>query len=428
MIIQGLLASIASAGGGAPPPPQASGLYAWEWDSDNLATNRIPNTPYNGAGSSGSSSGSVNMPLAGGWNNNGIIWYNNNGGQQIWPANANSFMSTSDFLQSPYATSWASGTRTGLTIELWFYPTAGARTLVSEHGMGGPGSAGWRDNIIELNSNGTVVADIWPYTGGPITTFNSVNYNAWNHLIYTYNVSTTTLSLQLNGDAIVSNSSKGWDCAVENGGGLYYAIGYADQTSLSSGANITNFDGRWGKVRIANYPMASNRVSDWAKYNSFSVVDSGTSLGTSWTVEVVGEFFPSQYWATIWGNEAWLLGTGHLAYLTGPTNLSVGRPNAQFEYTVDMGIKAYWAFTHTDGGGIDVYRNGVLQTPTASNYTQPTPASNTLIFGARHGNDGTGSTDFCPGNYLYTNITASALAPATISSNYTTLQATYGLP
>lgn len=426
MIIQGLLASIAS-GGGSPPPPQPGGLYAWEWDSDNLSTNRIPNTSYYGSGSSGYSSGIVDLSLSNSWNSTTTPWPSGNTGVQIWPASSSSFLSTSDFLQSPYATSWASNTRTGLTIELWFYPTNGSRTLVSEHGMGGPGSSGWRDNIIELNSDGTVVADIWPYTGGPITTGNSVNYNSWNHLIYTYNVSTTTLSLQLNSGTVVSNSSKDWTCAVEGGNGLYYAIGYADQTNLMAGANTTNFDGRWGKVRIANYPMASNYNSDWVKYNAFSITDSNTSLGTSWTVEVVGDFHPSTYWATIWGNEVWNSGSGHIAYLTSPTNLAVGAPNVQFEYTVDPGTRAYWAFTHTDGGGIDVYRNGVLLTPTSNNYVQPSVAGNTLLFGARHGNDGTGTTDSCPGNYMYTNISSSALSPAAIALNYITLQAQYGL-
>lgn len=430
MIIQGLLASISAGGGTPPPPPQPSGLYAWEWDADNLSGSRISNTSFYGSGSTGYTSEVVNMSIANSWNTNNVVWYNGNGGQQIWPASSDSFMATSDFLQSPYSSSWSSSNRTGLTIELWFYPVNGARTLVSETGVGGPGSAGWHDSIIELNSNGTIVADIWPYTGGTITTGNSVNYNSWNHLIYTYNVSTTTLSIQLNGGTVVSNSSKPWESAAEGGGGgLYYAIGWADTlTNLSAGANTTNFDGRWGKVRIANYPMDSNYNSDWVKYNTFGITDSQTSIGASWTVEVVGDFHPSQYWATIWGNEVWNSGTGHLAYLTNSTNLAVGAPNVQCEYTVDMGTRAYWAFTHSDGGGIDVYRNGVLLTPVTNNYVQPSVASNTLLFGARHGGDGTGTTDLCPGNYLYTNISGSALPPATIASNFTTLQATYGLP
>lgn len=432
MITQGIIASIASASGGGGGTPQPTGLYAWQWDSDYWSTNSLPNAPYNGAGSSGYTSEPVALTAAGGWTSTSTTWSNSNGGFYISGSTSGSFLQTPDFTQSVYSSSWASGTRTGLTIELWFYPTAGARTLVSEQGAGGADSAGWRDNIIELNSNGTVVADIWPYTGGPITTANSVNFNAWNHVIYTYNISTTTLSLQLNGGTVVSNSSKTWQCGVENGGGLHYAIGYADATNLMANANTTNFDGRWGKIRIANYPMAGNYDADWTKYNplSFSVADSGTSLGANWTVEIVGDFHPTTFWATMWGNEVWNSSTGHLAYLTSMTSLNVGRPNAQLEYTLAQSVstKSYWAFVHSDGSAIDVYRNGQLLYETANNYTQPAPASNTLLFGARHTNDGTGQADTCPGNYLYTNITQSALSPATITSNYNTLKTTYGLP
>lgn len=436
MPVTQILSVVGRSGGVAPPPPppQPSGLYAWEWDADNVAINKIPNSYYYGNGANYGTDQNVPLTFFNSTvTTTPVTWYNGNIGKKIQGSVSSFFMQTPDFLQSVYANAWSSSTRTGLTIELWFYPINGARTLVSEHGAGGAGGATWRDNIIEINSNGTVVADIWPYTGGPITTTNSVNYNAWNHLIYTYNVSTTTLSLQLNGGTIVS-ATKNWTCAVEGGNGLYYAIGFADATNLMANANTTNFDGYWGKVRIANYPMASNRVSDWAKYNSFSVVDSSISLGANWTVEVVGDFYPSTFWATMWGNEAWNLSTGHLVYLTSPTTMSVGRPNAQFEYTLadSLSVKSYWAFTHADGGGIDVYRNGVLLTPTTSNYTQPDAASNTLIFGARHLNDGSGGAepnvlDKLPGNYLYTNITQSKLPPATIASNFTTLQATYGL-
>lgn len=439
MPVSQLLSVVGRGGGTTPPPtPQPAGLYAWEWDSDSVSGNKIPNTYYYGNGANYTSDQNVpltffNSPVT----TTPLTWYNGNSGKQIRGSASSFFMQTPDFLTSGYAGAWSSSTRTGLTIELWFYPTNGARTLVSEIGTGGAISATWHDSIIELNSNGTVVADIWPYTGGSITTANSVNFNAWNHVIYTYNVSASLLSIQLNGGTVVS-AIKDWTCAVENGGGLYYAIGYADATNLMANANTTNFDGYWGKIRIANYPMASNRVSDWAKYNSFSVLDSGTALGANWTVEVVGDFYPSNFWATMWGNDAWSPGTGHIAYLTGPNTLLVGAAGYAGNVNVytladNLSIKSYWAFTHTTSGGIDVYRNGTLLTPSSSNYVQPSSAGNTLIFGARHLNDGTGGTDpnvldKLPGNYLYTNISASALSPATIASNYTTLQATYSIP
>lgn len=432
-VLQTIIATAGSTGGGGTPPtPQPNNLYAWEWDSDNFAT-QWADSPYATTGSTfPTGAETVNLTASGGWNTTGTTWFNGNPGIQAWGASSSSYLQTPDWINSTgYGSSWASSNRTGLTIEMWFYPTNGARTLVGEWGGGGgAGYSGWHDTIVELNSNGTIVANIWPYSGANLTTGNSVNFNAWNHVIYTYNISTTTLSIQLNGGPVASASGRTWQCAVEYGGGLHYAFGYADAvTDLSADANATNFDGRWGKIRIANFPMDSHYNSDWTKYNPFNVVDSLTSLGTSWSVEVVGEFFPSQYWATIWGNEVWNSSTGHLAYFTGSTNLVVGRPNAQFEYTLTQPIstRAYWVFAHTDGGGIDVYRNGVLLTPSANNYTQPSVAGNTLIFGSRHGNDGTGTTDFCPGNYLYTNISASALPPATIATNYTMLQGTYGI-
>lgn len=419
-----------------PPPPQPGGLYAWEWDSDSVSGNNIPNTFYTGNGANGATDQNVPLTLNNGFNSGAITWYNGQGGKQVWANNSSAFMQTPDFLTSPYASAWASGTRTGLTIELWFYPTNGARTLVSEQGAGGATHATWRDNIIELNSNGTVVADIWPYTGGPITTANSVNFNAWNHVIYTYNVSASLLSIQLNGGTVVS-ATKDWTCAVESGGGLYYAIGYADATNLMANANTTNFDGYWGKVRIANYPMASNRATDWAKYNSFSVMDSGYSLGPTWSVEVVGDFYPSNYWATMWGNDNWSTGQGHIAYLTGPNTLLVGAAGyagLDDVYTLadNTSLKSYWAFVHTDGGGIQVYRNGVLLTPSSSGYSQPSSAGNTLIFGARHLNDGTGGTepnvlDKLPGNYYLHLASNVAMTAQDVIANFNNYKATYGL-
>lgn len=312
-----------------------------------------------------------------------------------------------------------------ITINIWFYPTANNIQIVSELQAQDPGS-GYHYSILEIDSSGHILGRFWPNAGTGMATSNSVTLNAWNHVWYTNNASGYE-QLQLNGGTIATQTVT----ARSGPGSSSFAFGIVDATDLDgTSGSRSAFQGKIGYFQYKNdATTGSNYSSTWSKYNSFSVVDSLTSLGTSWTVEVVGEFYPSTYWATMWGNEVWNTSSGHLAYFTGPTNLAVGRPNAQFEYTMaqDIGIRAYWAFTHTDGGGIDVYRNGVLLTPSANNYTQPSVASNTLLFGARHGNDGTGTTDFCPGNYLYTNISASALPPATITSNYNSYKTTYGL-
>lgn len=165
---------------------------------------------------------------------------------------------------------------------------------------------------------------------------------------------------------------------------------------------------------------------------SFQSIDSNFSLGASWTVEIICDLFPTQFWATIWGNESWFAGQGHLAYLTSTTSLNVGSPNAQDSYTLaqDVSVKSYWVFTHSDGGGIDVYRNGVLLTPDMPGYTQPSsPASNTLLYGARHGNDGTGTTDTIgSGNYYYYDISTQAQTAGWVDASYNNLKGAYGLP
>jgi len=160
-------------------------------------------------------------------------------------------------------------------------------------------------------------------------------------------------------------------------------------------------------------------------------IDSNTSLGTTWTVEFVCDLYPTTFWATMWGNEVWNAGQGHLAYLTSTVNLNIGSPNAADEYTLaqDVSVKSYWAFTHSNGGGISVYRNGTLLTPTFSAYVQPaSPAGNTLLYGSRHNNDGTGTTDTVSnGTFYWTNISADAKDAAYISSQYSILQGIYGI-
>ena len=161
---------------------------------------------------------------------------------------------------------------------------------------------------------------------------------------------------------------------------------------------------------------------------TFEPIDSLQSLGITWTVELVVEPQPSQYWAVLWGNEIYDNGLGHFAYFGSTTNLNVGSPSGQNEYTVsDIGARAHWVFTHTNGGGVSVYRNGVLLTPDVTNYVQSSVATNTLLWGGRHNNNGIGFTDTLPGNYLYTNIRTTALDAAGVVSAYNALSGSYGL-
>jgi hypothetical protein len=163
----------------------------------------------------------------------------------------------------------------------------------------------------------------------------------------------------------------------------------------------------------------------------FTPIDSGMSLGLDWTVEIIAQLTPTQFWATIWGNEVWNEGKGHLAYLGNENFLVVGAPNAANEYSLSQNFstKAYWAFTHSNGAGINVYRNGVLLIPGNPAYVQPTSvAPNTLLWGARHSNDGTGTNDpIGSGTYFYTNIFNEEKTESFIQSQYNSFQGSYGI-
>lgn len=172
-------------------------------------------------------------------------------------------------------------------------------------------------------------------------------------------------------------------------------------------------------------------ISGRAGGPAYTPVDSGVSLGADWTIELIADMQPTDFWATIWGNEVWNDGLGHLAYLNSPTYLNVGSPNSANEYVLaePVSVKSYWVFTHSDGGGINVYRNGVYLPPNASSYNQPSGiAPNTLLWGARHNNDGTGANDTIgSANYYYTNVQSIAQNAEWVAASYENLRGPYGI-
>lgn len=175
----------------------------------------------------------------------------------------------------------------------------------------------------------------------------------------------------------------------------------------------------------------NNPVQGGGGGGNFTPTDTGITLGTDWTIEIVAELTPTTFWATLWGNEIYNSGLGHFAYLTSTTNLNVGSPIGTDGYdlsSISIANKAHWAFSHQNGSGISVYHNGVLLNTNSPGYVQANPASNTLLIGARHNNGGDGSTDFCTGTYYYNHVTSSALDAAAVQASYDGLKLTYGLP
>ena len=156
-------------------------------------------------------------------------------------------------------------------------------------------------------------------------------------------------------------------------------------------------------------------------------------MQSDWTIELIAELTPTTFWAALWGNESFDQGQGFVSYFTSTSTLNVGSPSGQDTYNVSgIDTKGYWAFTHTSGGGIQVYRNGALVTPDASALSiQPTGGAGSwpLVIGSRHTNSGTGSTDSCPGKYYWYNVSTNTAKDATaIQASYDAIKGTYGLP
>lgn len=407
-IIQGLIASISGVGGGSPPPPPTGADFFWAGDQDYWIA-------------------------FGGINANSI--FSN-------PAPANPSYTypdgsytgkTRNFTGSEYMISMNLGIGNAfqsntITIDIWFWPTANDVQIMSEINDQSP-SAGYHYSMLEINASGYVKAKFWQ--GGPelshqiITSSNTVNLNQWNHIYFTED-SLGGHTFELNGVGTgVQNPV--YSRAIPGSTTEYFAIGLADATKMVS----TNaFQGKIGYINIRDYVAPSTYSSTVNKFRP-AITNTGISLGPDWTVEIVADLQPTTFWATIWGNEIYNLGLGHFAYLTSTTTLSVGSPLGTdfYDLAQDVSVKSHWAFAHTNGGGIDVYRNGVLLTKTAPGYTQPpTLPLNTLLIGARHQNDGTGTNDPCPGNYYYYNITGAAMNQSMITASYNNLKTIYGLP
>ena len=404
-IIQGLIASIGGVGTPPPPPPYNGTDFFWAGDQDfwmafggiqgnSLFSNPAPGNPAY-TYPDGSYTGKTR-------NFSGSEWMisTNLGIGNAWVPNNNA-----------------------ISINYWFWPTANNIQLLSELGVQDP-SSGFHYTILEIDSGGYIKARFWNGFGTQaITSNNTVILNQWNHVYFAEDTQGGHI-FELNG--IATNSQTYYTRQTPGATQEYFAVGISDGTNM---VTSNPFQGKIGYLTISDYVKGSTYAGEVNKFRP-PYINTGITLGTSWTIEIIAELNPTQYWATFWGNENYNAGLGHFAYFNGPASLNVGSIAGQNAYNVaDIGTKGYWAFTHQDGGGISLYRNGVLVNPNVTGYVQPFPAGNTLLIGARHQNSGAGTTDLLPGTYYYTNVNNSTALDATaILASYNSIKGTYGLP
>jgi len=158
---------------------------------------------------------------------------------------------------------------------------------------------------------------------------------------------------------------------------------------------------------------------------------SGYNLSTAFTIRMIMSVDSGiGYWASLWGNEAYSLNKGYLAYLGGATSLSAGPIGDTGFYTIS-GITSVsqWDFV-VDGSSVKVYKNGT-QVGTTHTYTSAPSggdATNDLYIGSRHQNGGgVGPYDLCQMKLYAFNVFGSAMSGSTIATDYGTNQGIFGI-
>jgi len=152
------------------------------------------------------------------------------------------------------------------------------------------------------------------------------------------------------------------------------------------------------------------------------------------TVEVVASFNPTSFWGSIWGNEIFDTSGGYLAYMYSSETISFGVPNSEVNksITASNAIR-HWIFVINGTQG-SLFLNGSQVGTTDTIGNQTTFATSEFYFGARHGNDGTGSTDAMNNSnsalypvFYQMRVYNKALSGPEITQNYNAVKATYGL-
>jgi len=152
------------------------------------------------------------------------------------------------------------------------------------------------------------------------------------------------------------------------------------------------------------------------------------------TVEVVASFNPTSFWGSIWANEIFNTSGGYLAYMDSSTNLYYGIPDNETLATITASNAIrHWIFV-INGTQSSVFLNGSQVGTTDTIGNQTTFATSEFYFGARHGNDGTGSTDAMNNSnsalypvFYQMRVYNKALSGAEITQNYNAVKGTYGI-
>ena len=211
-------------------------------------------------------------------------------------------------------------------------------------------------------------------------------------------------------------------------------------TAPSSGTTWTDTSGFGRHATLQGTPtyVANNgggiRLNN-INFNGTDYISAPYNIAsTTVTVEIVASFNPTSTWATIWGNENYNAGSGHLAYMNPSTALNWGKTGVITSTITASNSIRHWAFVINGANG-SLYLNGSqLGTTTSMTTAQSSYVTTEFLFGARHTNTGTGATDKLNNStpslypvFYQMRIYNTALSSADVSQNYNAVRGTYGI-
>jgi hypothetical protein len=214
------------------------------------------------------------------------------------------------------------------------------------------------------------------------------------------------------------------------------------QTAPSSGTTWTDASGNGYNAIISGSATYVSNNGGGIRLNNTSANGGGADFisvpyniaSSTVTVEIVASFNPTEFWASIWGNESYSFNSGYYAYMLSATNITWGRPQATATNTITASNSIrHWTFV-INGSSLLLYLNGTQSGTTASITAQTAFTTNNFYFGSRHTNVGTGHAD-----KLNSSITANrpvfyqmrvynkALSLSELTQNYNAVKGTYGI-
>jgi hypothetical protein len=208
----------------------------------------------------------------------------------------------------------------------------------------------------------------------------------------------------------------------------------------ASGTTWTDISGNGRNATLQGTPSYVSNNGGGIRLNNLNF--SGTDYisvpynisTTTATVEIVASFNPTSNWATIWGNENYNGGSGHMAYMTNSTTINWGKTGSIASTITASNSIRHWTFV-INGTSALLYLNGSQLGATGSLGTAQTSYVTTeFLFGARHTNSGTGATDKMNNSsspnypvFYQMRIYNTALSATDVSQNYNAVKGTYGI-